>query len=121
MSESPREAYRVVKSEVRLQGMECGRCGYRWFPRIAFGCERCGAHGEELKPRELMGSGTIYARTEVPLPDGGEFTLAMIILDDGPAVRGILDPRDRAALSPGDHVVAEAIHGEQPRVIFRAR
>jgi len=87
----------------KLLGTECTACHYRWFPAITFGCERCGAHGNDLVPREYDGIGRILSCVEVAEGEGS-FVLAMIELEDGPVLGGIIDETE--APSIGDRIEA---------------
>ncbi len=98
----------------KLLGTECTACQYRWFPEITFGCERCGAHGPDLAAREFDGKGRILSCVEVA--EGvGSFILALIELQDGPVLGGIID----GILSPaiGDRVEAYGLNSDGREVI----
>ncbi|MGO9450908.1 MAG: Zn-ribbon domain-containing OB-fold protein [Candidatus Binataceae bacterium] len=77
-----------------LKGRRCNSCGYVFFPPQNYGCEKCGAAGDNLAPMALAGRGTLHSfaivhrhRDErVPVP----FTVGVIILDDGPALTSVL-------------------------------
>ncbi|MBV6510289.1 MAG: hypothetical protein JJLCMIEE_03428 [Acidimicrobiales bacterium] len=81
-------------SAARLRGRRCAACGYVFFPPQDFGCERCGAAADQLVPAELKGTGTLLACVTVyfhPLQEPTTpFTVASILLDDGPAIRSLL-------------------------------
>jgi uncharacterized OB-fold protein len=87
----------------RLLGAECTACHYRWFPAIYHGCERCGAHGDDLAAREFDGTGRLLSRVDVAEGDGS-FTLAVIELQDGPVLGGIVEGAETPGI--GDKVVA---------------
>ncbi|MEN2473453.1 Zn-ribbon domain-containing OB-fold protein [Burkholderia sp. GS2Y] len=82
-------------SRPSLRGMHCGACGHAFFPPQDLGCERCGAVGSALQPRELAGSGTLMARVTVHVHAKPErpapFVIGTVRLDDGPMVRTLLD------------------------------
>jgi len=89
-----------------LNGGECDDCGYVFFPIQRYGCERCGAVGECLQPRQLAAQGTLMASTVVhihhsesrPVP----FVVASIKLDAGPFIRTLLEYSAAAEpLAPG--------------------
>lgn len=104
MAEKKAEIFRVEDGKVILMGTECGSCNHRWFPPLVFGCERCGSHGDDLHCRDLAGNGHIYSFTTVPEMDGGSFTLAQVVLDDGPAIRALISEPGAAELRVGDRV-----------------
>jgi len=77
----------------RLQGCRCRACGFVFFPPHTFGCERCGAPGEETESMELRGEGVLDSFATVHQHGGGgevPFTVGEIVLDDGPMVRALL-------------------------------
>ncbi len=75
-----------------LNGSRCAQCDTRFFPPLAIGCERCG--NPELTPTTLQALGKIHAAATVHLHGGKDikapFTVAEIVLDDGPLIRGLL-------------------------------
>jgi uncharacterized OB-fold protein len=87
----------------KLLGTVCTACHYRWFPNIKFGCERCGAHGDDLADREFDGEGQILSCVNVAEGEGS-FILAMIELEDGPVLGGIIDETDLPSI--GDRITA---------------
>ena len=114
MANQKAQLFKFESGQVMLLGTECLGCQHRWFPALYFGCEKCGAHGEDLQPRYLRSNGTVLTFTTVPEADGGSFTLAQLALDDGPAIRAIIDPPSADELRIGDKV--EAISVEQDGV-----
>ncbi|MFC5749548.1 Zn-ribbon domain-containing OB-fold protein [Actinomadura rugatobispora] len=74
-----------------LRGVRCRGCGRTAFPVQDFGCERCGAHGDDLEPVELSGNGTVLALLTVhEHPDPAVPTpaaIAGIQLEEGPVLR----------------------------------
>jgi|TARA_Y100000310_G_scaffold343348_1_gene450536 hypothetical protein len=111
--------FRLSDGGVLLRGAECRACHYQWFPLQSFGCEQCGAHGDDIASRDFTGSATIYSFTPVPERDGGTFILAQLILDQGPAIRGIIDHASDG-LQIGDRVDAVATgEGDEMSVVFR--
>jgi hypothetical protein len=91
-----------------LFGQRCARCGYVAFPPNPYGCEACGAEPAELEPRPLAGAGRLAAFATVHLHPGREieapFTIGVIVLDDGPALRATLTCRTDEGLEIGDRV-----------------
>lgn len=77
----------------RLLAIRCRRCDTLAFPPQPFGCEHCGAPGDDLAPEPLAPTGTVLARATVqrdlfgrPVP----YTIIELALDDGLAIRGLL-------------------------------
>jgi uncharacterized OB-fold protein len=71
----------------------CRRCGRQAFPPDPYGCERCGAPGDELEPIELAAVGTIHALATVhrhhhPRPET-PFTVATIVIDGDAGGEGV--------------------------------
>ena len=95
--------FKLEGSIPKLLGTECSVCHYRWFPAVYHGCERCGAHGDDLTAREFDGIGRLLSRVEVR-EGGGSFTLAVIELQDGPVLGGIINELETPAI--GDKVEA---------------
>jgi uncharacterized OB-fold protein len=91
-----------------LFGQCCSSCGRVSFPPNPYGCDGCGAAAVALESRELAGAGTLAAFATVHLhPMGGieaPFTVASIVLDDGPAIRAVLTCRTDEGLAIGDRV-----------------
>lgn len=120
MAQNKPELFRVEDGNVILLGVECAQCHHRWFPPLYFGCEQCGAYGEDLVPRDLSSNGRILSFTTVPEPEGGTFTLAQLELDDGPAIRAIIDEPGPEDLNIGDSIEAIAVgEGDELTISFR--
>jgi len=120
MTQHKPELFSVEGGSVILSGTECAKCHHRWFPPLLFGCEKCGAYGEDLIPCDLGSSGQILSFTTVPAPDGGTFTLAQLELADGPAIRAIIDEPVAEELQIGDPVEAVGVgEGEEQTISFR--
>ena len=109
--------FKLEGSMPKLLGATCKSCGYNWFPAIFYGCEKCGAHGKDLAPREFDGLGRLLSRVEVREGEGS-FILAMIELDAGPVLGGIVD--DHAIPSIGDKVEAYDLE-ENAETVLRFR
>lgn len=78
-----------------IVGHRCLQCGRAAFPPDPYGCERCGADVDRLQSISLVAAGTIRAVATVhrhhhPRPET-PFTVATIVLDDGIALKAILD------------------------------
>jgi uncharacterized OB-fold protein len=91
-----------------LLGQRCTGCGRVAFPPNPYGCEACGAEPAALEPRELAGAGELAAFATVHLHAGkgidAPFTVGLVVLDDGPAVRATLTCRTDEGLAIGDRV-----------------
>jgi uncharacterized OB-fold protein len=91
-----------------LLGQRCAGCGHVAFPPNPYGCEACGAEPDSLESRELAGAGELAAFATVHLHVGKgietPFTVGVIVLDDGPAVRATLTCRTDEGLSIGERV-----------------
>jgi hypothetical protein len=78
--------------EVVLRGGICRDCGRRFFPLQGYGCERCGSI--HLEGVMLPATGTVAAKAQVHIHKGAPpvpaLTVAMIDLDAGLSVRGLL-------------------------------
>jgi uncharacterized protein len=95
----------------KLNGGRCKSCGYVFFPPQNYGCEFCGAMNEQLEPIALAGLGTLHSFATVHLHQDrsgkglqAPFTVGLIVLDDGPAVRSILTERTDEGLRIGDRM-----------------
>lgn len=93
-----------------LKGRRCKACGYVFFPPQDYGCEKCGAEGEQLAPMSLPGRGILHSiatvhrhrdeRVQVP------FTVGVIILDNGPALISLLTATTDEGLKIGERMRA---------------
>jgi uncharacterized OB-fold protein len=120
MAQNKPELFSVEAGNLSLSGTECGQCHHKWFPPLYFGCEQCGAHGDDLVPRDLSGKGRILSFTTVPDADGGTYTLAQLELNDGPAIRAVIDEPGPEELNIGDDIEAVAVgEGDEMTVSFR--
>jgi len=95
----------------KLNGGRCKKCGYVFFPPQTYGCEFCGATAEQLEAVALAGAGKLHSFATVHLHQDrsgkglqAPFTVGLIVLDDGPAVRAILTERTDAGLHIGDRM-----------------
>ena len=91
-----------------LNGALCSACGYVFFPPQTYGCEICGAPGNKLEPKSLAGAGVLRSFATVHLHQGkgieAPFTIGLIVLDDGPAIRATLTARTDEGLTIGDRM-----------------
>lgn len=80
---------------VLLNGGRCRACGYIWFPFQSYGCESCGAMGDELVETALSPEGAVEASATVHLHGDPQrpapFVVAAVRLDAGPLVRALAD------------------------------
>jgi uncharacterized protein len=99
-----------------LPASRCRRCGLVAAPPEPFGCEECGALPAEHDRTDLVAFGRVksfatvwrHAKAEPTTP----FTVVHVLLDDGPALKGVI-AGDAAAggLRIGDRVTG-ALDGE---------
>jgi uncharacterized OB-fold protein len=93
-----------------LNGAHCGACGYVFFPPQWYGCEVCGAGKEQLEAKSLAGQGKLSSFATVHLHQGKgievPFTVGVIVLDDGPAIRAVLTQKTDTGLKIGDDMRA---------------
>ncbi len=101
----------TVDAAPKLNGGRCRKCGYIFFPPQNYGCEYCGALSDELEPAALAGMGKLHSFATVHLHQDrsgkglqGPFTVGLIVLDDGPAIRSILKEPTDAGLRIGDRM-----------------
>lgn len=102
-----------------LIGQRCRHCSRVAFPPDPYGCEACGALADQLEPMELRAAGAVRAVATVhrhhrevpPTP----FTVAAIVLDDGPLLKAVLT-EESAGAQVGDRVygVTEPAHSPLP-------
>jgi uncharacterized protein len=97
-------------AEPALNGGRCRACGYVFFPPQWYGCEVCGAGIEQLESKSLAGRGKLSSFATVHLHQGkgieAPFTVGVIVLDDGPAIRAVLTDKTDAGLKIGDDMRA---------------
>jgi uncharacterized OB-fold protein len=96
--------------EPTLNGAQCRACGYVFFPPQWYGCEVCGAGVDELESKSLAGQGKLSSFATVHLHQGkgieAPFTVGVIVLEDGPAIRAVLTDKTDAGLKIGDDMRA---------------
>src|SRR5210317_1027787 len=95
--------FKLEEGIPKLKGATCKYCGFKWFPAVFYGCERCGAYGKDLAPTAFEGVGRVLSQADVKEGEG-RFNLALIELDAGPVLGGIVDAA--AVLSIGEKVEA---------------
>ncbi|MHB8382024.1 MAG: Zn-ribbon domain-containing OB-fold protein [Candidatus Binataceae bacterium] len=106
---APSELYSMPPDGIpKLNGGRCCACGYVFFPPQSYGCEICGSSGDQLQPFALKGDGVLRSFATVHLHQGkgieAPFTIGVILLDDGPAVRAILTQKTDAGLRIGERM-----------------
>ena len=81
-----------VDDAIALSGTRCRACGTAFFPPLRIGCEVCGA--ADLADVKLAARGSIHGSATVHLHHGrgieAPFTVAEIVLDDGPVIRALM-------------------------------
>ena len=97
-----------------LRGGRCASCGYRFFPFQTYGCERCGAHGEQIEPLALPCRGQLQNMAAIQSrEEGGEsFVTARVLLEPGLVIRALLTGDTRAA-KPGATVIGRLVETEE--------
>lgn len=102
-----------VSPNPTLKGGRCRACGYVFFPPQSYGCESCVAPPEKLEPKSLKGEGVLSSFATVNLhQDKGietPFTIGVIVLDDGPAIRAVLTHKTDEGLKIGDRMRAVVV------------
>ena len=95
----------------RLKAGRCTKCGYVFFPPQTYGCESCGALPDQLEAVGLAGSGKLHSFATVHHHQDrsgkglqAPFTVGLIVLDEGPAIRSLLLERTDEGLRIGDRM-----------------
>ncbi|MBV1904854.1 MAG: hypothetical protein KUG75_02160 [Pseudomonadales bacterium] len=108
--------FKMEDGQTLISGTQCNKCAHRWFPAVKFGCERCGSYGEDLTGKAFSAQGKLISFADILPGTEKTFTLCTIELDDGPAIRAVLDSAD--GLSIGDSVIGR-IENEREKPIVR--
>ncbi len=91
----------------KLNGTRCRTCGRVATPPEPYGCEQCGALIDSLEAIEVAATGVVHSSAVVHRhhrPDPvTPFTVIEVVLDDGPALKGLL-VADGEAVAIGDRV-----------------
>jgi uncharacterized OB-fold protein len=87
-------SWRRMKERYLLVGVHCDTCGHDFFPLRKI-CPLCRRKGK-LVEKKFKGTGEIYSFTTVFTPPTGfelraPYTLALVQLDEGPKVLGMLE------------------------------
>lgn len=88
------EQYQQGLSEGKLMGLHCRSCGATTVPPQGV-CRNC--RGQDLFPVEVKGQGTIRTFTVIRVaPEGKQspYVLALVELEQGPWVMGVLGEKD---------------------------
>lgn len=114
------EVWKRSEDGVVLIGWACRRCGKRGIPRQKFGCEACGAPGEEIDESSFPALGVLRSSASVerhavwPVP----FMLGEIELDGGPIIHSFLSAD--TTWKPGVRVAGDPTDDSRPPyVTFR--
>ena len=123
MSEFTSKNYADSLAEGKIRGSKCAKCGALHLPPRPV-CPGCG--GSEMTWEDVSGDGVIRAFTVVHVPlstmvGRSPYAVAVVKLDDGPSVTGlVLDVDDGDTLSVGALVAAEfAKEGEKTVLCFK--
>ena len=123
MSEFTSKNYANYLAEGKIRGSKCAKCGTLHLPPRPV-CPGCG--GSEMTWEDVSGDGVIRAFTVVHVPlstmvGRSPYAVAVVKLDDGPSVTGlVLDVDDGDTLSVGALVAAEfAKEGEKTVLCFK--
>lgn len=91
------QSWRNERERYLLIGSQCSSCSESFFParQICPKCMRKGSKGE-MSEKRFTGNGTVLSYSVVYVPPTGyklrvPYTLALIQLDEGPTVLGIID------------------------------
>lgn len=103
----------------------CTHCGKVSFPRQAYGCEACGAHGGALVDVELEATGELISFAEVHRYRGTDmdtpFVMAEVRLDCGLLLRGTLALRRASELKVGARLRGTLAAGDRQGSPFEMR
>jgi uncharacterized OB-fold protein len=103
----------------------CTHCGRVGFPRQAYGCEACGAHGAALADVDLPADGELISFAEVHRHHGADidtpFVMAEVRLDGGPLLRATLAPRRAVGLEVGARLRGMLVAGDRPGAALELR
>jgi uncharacterized OB-fold protein len=108
---------------VTISGTRCRQCGLTVAHRQYFGCESCGAYGDDLVRRELEAEGRVLSAIRVERhPDTSvatPLTIVRVHLLEGPAIRAeFRDDRVNTAPAIGTAVRLRPAQGSPDRPTF---
>ena len=104
----PMYDFRNYGEKVNLFGNKCRSCGEIYYPKRNI-CPKCGK--TEFDSFKISGKGEIYSYTKIEVPpedfaDSKSYYAAIIKLEDGPLINGILvDPKNGFSIDIGDKVI----------------
>ena len=123
MSEFTSKNYADHLTDGKIRGSECVKCGAQHLPPRPI-CSECG--GSNMSWRDVSRDGVIQAFTVVYVPlssmvGRSPYAVAVVKLDDGPSVSGlILDVDEGRLLHVGARVVADLVkEGETTSLCFK--
>jgi uncharacterized OB-fold protein len=115
------ELYARDDNRVVLLGVSCATCGHLGFPRQAYGCEKCGAYGDDLTDVEITTTGRLQSFATVFRHPSKSITPPFIIgevrLDAGLMVRATMIETDDGELEVGASVIG-TLHGSPAELRF---
>ena len=124
MSEFTSKNYADHLFDGKIRGSECAKCGALHLPPRPI-CSECG--GSEMAWKDVSGDGVIQAFTVVHVPlssmvGRSPYAVAVVMLDDGPSVSGlVLDVDEGRLLHVGARVVADLVkEGETTSLCFKS-
>ncbi|WP_110588201.1 hypothetical protein [Microbacterium suaedae] len=101
----------------------CGQDGRRSFPREEFGCQSCGAHGDDVLPVLTPAEGTVIDTVVVARHRGpgisAPFCIGSIDLGGGLTIRALVDEDVRHGVAVRGRLTTTAEGGEW--VVFGPR
>ena len=110
-------------AEGKIRGSKCAKCNALHLPPRPV-CPECG--GSEMTWEDVSGDGVLRAFTIVHVPlstmmGRSPYAVAVVKLDDGPSISGLLLGVDRGdILSVGARVAAEFVkEGEKTALCFK--
>ncbi|MEE8355265.1 MAG: Zn-ribbon domain-containing OB-fold protein [Candidatus Bathyarchaeia archaeon] len=123
MSEFTSKNFADSLAEGKIRGSKCAKCNAIHLPPRPV-CPECG--GSEMTWVDVSGDGVLRAFTIVHVPlstmmGRSPYAVAVVKLDDGPSISGLLLGVDRGdTLSVGARVVAEFVkEGEKTVLCFK--
>ena len=122
MSEFTSKNYAGYLSEGKIRGSKCAKCGALQLPPRPI-CSECG--GSDISWKDVSGKGVIQAFTVIHVPlssmvGRSPYVVAVVKLDDGPSVSGLVLDVDECELSVGTRVFAELVkEGETTSLCFK--
>jgi uncharacterized OB-fold protein len=122
MSDFISKNYADHLSEGKIRGSKCSKCGALHLPPRPI-CSKCG--GSDMAWKDVSWDGVIQAFTVVhvllsSMVGRSPYAVAVVKLDDGPSVSGLVLDVGEDELSVGARVVAELVkEGETTSLCFK--